>query len=347
MDSRIVDALTKSSEVDQVIVSKRVKVDGALLRTAKKICREVFKKTDLADDEDRLSKDIRDYIDQQITEIKALSSRYEGGNYPGSKVLEQGLNYFNEFAGGIDNVSLFTKLRDLEDNLLNWEEDAAYVKGFFDNQKEIFDEGLLAFQMYKENKVYLPDKETAAYAEKLQEIVTADLPYSRIKEIPELVKQIDRQLQELLEEKKAAAKRAAQLDHDYLRLHSSQAGVSVDTKHRIHSFYDDLFHRIDRFTDIFKVDATLTQSAVFKEQQDIILNREIYEWKESRPDIIITENDSDEGTHSALQKEKVRIGSLLVVQTLSTEEDVDQLLSTISVKLKQIIKRNKQIEFIE
>lgn len=346
-DSNMINALTRASEVDKVIVIKRVKVDESLLKTAKNICKQVFNKTDVADDEDGLIKDIRYLIEQQVAEIKALKSRYEGRKYPGKSLLDKGLEYFNEFHKGLDNVSFFTKLRDLEDNLLDWEEDVSYVKSFFENQKDIFDKGLHAFSKYEENKVYLTSKETEECAAKLQDILTDVLPYRRIKEIPELVNKIDEEIQKVLEEKKIAAKNAVQLDFDDLTLRSNHDGVSVETKKSIQKFYEGLFESINGFTNIFKVDASVTQSATFKENMDREIIREIREWININTEGV-GESSSPYATETAVvQKEKVKISNLFVNKTLKTEEDVDKLLHTLSVKLKQIIKSNKQIEFIE
>ena len=62
-----------------------------LIRTAKRVCKEVFNKTDLADDEDGLVKDIRGLIEKQIAEIKPYKARYEGRKYPGMSLLDKGL----------------------------------------------------------------------------------------------------------------------------------------------------------------------------------------------------------------------------------------------------------------
>lgn len=48
-----------------------------------------------------------------------------------------------------------------------------------------------------------------------------------------------------------------------------------------------------------------------------------------------------------VQKQTVKVKELVTVKTLSTEEEVDLYINTLSHKLKEIIKANKQIEFIE
>ncbi|MFF2531151.1 BREX system P-loop protein BrxC [Brevibacillus sp. NPDC058079] len=350
-DGDTVNALTKANEVEKTIVVKRVKVDEALLRVAKNICKQVFNKTDVADDEDGLIKDIRVFIEDQVKEINGLKSRYEGRKYPGGSLLEKGLEYFGEFTKGLDNVSFFTKLRDLEDNLLDWEEDVTYVKSFFASQKDIFDKGLRAIEKYKENDVYLSSNEIKGYAEKLQVILTEAQPYRRIKEIPELVNKIDEQIQSVLEEKKVAAKNVIQLDLDYLTLRASEEGTSDETKNRIQAYYDNLYSVMNELSDIFKVDAAITQSNDFKDKQGIALNREIqafYKKQEiNNPEIVVDGKEPYVAVKTAPLKERVKVNNLLVTKTLRTEEDVDRLLNTLSAELKRIIKSNKQIEFID
>ncbi|MFX4301251.1 BREX system P-loop protein BrxC [Alicyclobacillus tolerans] len=340
-DPTTLTALTKATEVDKVIVLKRVKVDDALLKTARNICKEVFNRTDVADDEDGLLKDIRQLIDDQVREIHELKSKYDGRKYPGLSLLDKGLEYFGEFTKGLDSVSFFTKLRDLEDNLLDWEEDVSYVKSFFQHQKDHFDKGLRAFERYTENEVYLAGMPIEDTAKKLQVILNDPVPYNRIKDIPELVNTIDVQIKAVLEEKKSAAKGTIQQDYEYLSLRANQNGVSEATKNRIRSYYEDLFKTIDGYTDIFKVDACIAQSANFKVAQDKVIDREIESTK-----IPEGPNGPDEPT-PAPQKERVKVGNLLAVRTLRTEEDVDKLLGTVSAKLKQIIQGNKEVELVD
>ncbi|MEK5357899.1 BREX system P-loop protein BrxC [Paenibacillus sp. FSL L8-0709] len=349
-DGNAVNALTKASEVEKVIVVKRVIVDESLLKVAKNICKQVFNKTDVADDEDGLIKDIRHLIDQQVIEINALKNRYEGRKYPGVSLLDRGLAYFGEFTKGLDNVSFFTKLRDLEDNLLDWEEDVTYVKSFFASQKDIFDKGLRAIEKYKENDVYLSGNEIKGYADKLQEILTDAQPYRKVKDIPELVNKIDEQIHGVLEEKKAAARSVIQLDLEYITLRAKEDGVSEETKKRIQDYYNNLYSSLNELNDIFKVDATITQSTAFRDRQDTTINREIHEFEIKQlkqPEVVVDGKVPYEVVKPFPQKERVKVNNLLATKTLRTEEDVDMLLNTLSAKLKQIIKSNKQIEFID
>lgn len=348
---KIVTVLTKTSESDKGIILKRVKVDEALIRIAKKVCKEVFNKTDLPDDEDGLVKEIRSLIEKQVTEINAFKVRYEGRKYPGLSLLDKGLEYFGEFHKGLDNASFFAKMKDLQKDLSYWEEDMTYVKSFFEtDQKDIFDKGLLAISKHEENKAYLMGDDANKFANQLKDVLIDPVPYGKIKLIPEIIKKIDEQIENVLSEKRKNAKEKIKVDYDYLSLKAKQYGVSNETKESIERYYDELLNQVEAFADIYKVDATISQSASFKETYERTINHEIQEWqgkKEEEQTPVVIEGRDGGSTVATIQKEKVKASELLVVRNLRSEEDVDTYINTLSNKLKQIIKSNKEIEFID
>ncbi len=348
----LITVFTKMQEADSAIVVRRVKVDEKLIKVAKNICSDVFKKTDLADDEDGLLKDIRQLVEKQIDEIKGYKARYEGRTYPGMSLLDKGLEYFEKFHNGLDNVSYFNKLKELEDDLLDWEEDIVYVKSFFGtDQKKIFDDGLAAIKKHNENKTYLIGADVEPIIEKLQAIIRDPIPYKKIKEIPELIYALDKQINTVLNEKRENAQNKIKDDSDYLSLLTTQYGVSNNTKERINRYYQELTVNVNNFTDIYKVDATVPQSTSFKEKMERDIDREIEEWqqknvKEETDQVGETEVGPIVSTRT-IQKQPVKVSKLVNVRSLSTEEEVDKYINALSGKLKQIIKENKQIEFIE
>jgi hypothetical protein len=351
--SKIVTVLTKTSEADKGIILKRVKVDEALIRTAKKLCKDVLNKTDLPDDEDGLVKEIRSLIEKQVAEINAYKARYEGRKYPGMSLLDKGLDYFSEFHKGLDNASFFAKIKELQRDLGNWEEDMTYVKGFFgSDQKGIFDKGLSAISKYEDNKAYLMGEEADQFAKQLRDILNDPIPYRTIKQIPEIIKKMDDQIKNVLTWKRNNAKEKIKFDYDYLSLKAKQYGVSNDTKERIEQYYSELMNQVEALTDIYKVDATISQSVSFKENYERKINQEIEEWHRRnivKPPVVLEGGDDggNGGQIATVQKQKIKASELIVVKELRSEEDVDKYINTLSNKLKQIIKSNKEIEFID
>lgn len=355
--NKLLTVFTKTAEADQAIVLRRVKVDDRLIRIAKGICRDVFNKTDLADDEDGLVRDIREQMDKQIAEINDYKNRYEGKKYPGMSLLNKGLEYLEQFHRGLDNVSFFTKLKELEDPLLDWEEDIIYVKSFFNtDQKKIFDDGIAGLAIYEENRAYLVGEEVERVVSQLEAIIHHPIPYREIKDIPPLLHALQQEIDKILMERRNNAKEKLTVDRDYLMLLAKQPGTKDDTGQRIEVYYTDLFAALEDFTDIYKVDATVSQSASFKEQMERDIRRQIADWKQKKLVEVeqekgevddISEVNPPQPMPPTVQIEAVKVTGLVEIKTLATEEEVDLYVKTLSHKLKEIIKKNKQIELID
>lgn len=350
----LMTVFTKAQEADRAIITKREKVDESLIRAARRVCRDVFNQTDLPTDEDSLVKYIRELISKQIEEIYAYKNRYEGRPYPGESLLDKGLEYFDQFDKSIDNVTFFTRLKDLEDDLAYWVEDVELVKHFFSNQKDIFDRGLATLEKYNEMERYFSSDELSKAMTSLQEILKNPIPYKDIKDIPELVNIFEEELEKALAISVENAKQKIQVDYEELSLLANQYGVSKETKEKVETFYEQLNASLEAYNDIFKVDATISQSTNFKERTSREILREIEAWKRRKEE---EENDKvgedpidpiiPVDTPPVVKTEKVKLTELVQITTLSTEEDVDKYINTLSNKLKKIIRANKQIEFIE
>lgn len=350
--NKLVTVFGKTSESDKGIITKRVKVDEALLRRAKSICREIFPPKDLADDEDGLIQDIRDSIRQQVEEINQYKVNYATGKkYPGLSLLDKGLEYFGQFTQQLDNVSFLSKLKNMEDDLADWKDDVSLLKSFFTtNQKDLFEQGVGALAKYEENKPYLASSEVEEAMNQLRDIVQDPVPYKKIKDISNYVHVLNNEMSAVLAEKKGIANEKLKADYDECALHAKQYGVTNETKQQIEVYYEGLIANLTQFEDIFKVDATISQSANFKERTLKTIHREIAEWNRRREEeqaTIGAEGPVEPPVVNEIEKEIVDVKRLVDIKTLSTEEDVDKYINTLSTKLKQIIKANKQIEFID
>lgn len=350
--NKLITVFGKLGESDKALLFRRMKVDVALIQTAKRVCREVFNTTDLADDEDGLVKDIRALISKQIDEINSYKVRYEGRKYPGMSLLDKGLEYFTQFNQKVDNATFFNKLTEHEEDLIDWEEDIVYVKSFFDtNQKEIFDQGLAGLNKYEENKAYLSEDTVTEAMTSLEDIIKNPIPYRKIKEIPELVYKLEKQMMSLLSEKKNNVQEKLKEDYDELSLYVRQYGVSNETKQQIEERYKILQTNLSVFTDIYKVDATIAQSTSFKEKSILSIGREIADWQRKKEE----EHQREHGNEVVdppiipleIRTQNVKVRDMVRINTLKTEQDVDKYINALSHKLKQIIKSNKEIEFID
>lgn len=337
--------LVKTSEQDKIIITPRTDVDDKLLRNVKSIVMELWNKTNIPDDEDGLAKNLRELIDDQIDEINSYLSRYEGRKYPGKSLLEKGIEYFEELKNIIDNISLFEKVAKMEEDLLNWEEDMVYVKGFFNKQKDIFDNGLRIHKLYEENADYLNDEEVKEAYENLSKVLEDYLPYGKIKDIPLYTNIIGKEISEILKNKKEESLKQVEEDLEYLDLLSDHIGVKETTKDGYRKMFEGLKNNIKTEVEILKIEGIKSRSSSFRTtyEQSIILEIKRYEEIEDDGD-----GDGDVPPIIAEERKtkKIRINSLTNIRTIKTEEGVDTFMRELGKKLKEELK-NHNIELID
>lgn len=346
--NKVVDALTKSTEVDKVIINKKVKVDEPLIRAVKNISLEVFGNINLPDDEDGLARAVRDKIITKIDELKEYINRYGSKKYPGKSLFEKGVNIFKEVIENKDNLSFFTSLKEKEDELLDWVDDINYAVAFFDNQIDIFDKGLNIFKKCQENKDYL-NEALIQDITCLEDILHDPIPYTRIRNIIDIVQNIEKRFNIIVEEKRQKSKAKIKEDFDYCLLKSNQYGVNSNTTELIRTFYDSLIIKIGEYTDIFKIDASITQSNNKREYFDQSINKEIAEYlrkKKAEEAIGITIADPPIVQPELIPKkvEKVNVARLVEIKSLKTVDDIEVYIRELKNKLKSIINDNKEIE---
>lgn len=330
--------ITKTSEQDKVIITPRIAPDEDLLKRVKDIVLDLWNKTNLPDDEDGLALKLRELITSQLNEIDSYLERYEGRKYPGKSLLEKGQEYFEGLKEVIDNSTLFKKLEEMEKDLITWEEDMVYVKGFFNKQKGIFDNGLRVHKLYEENADYLNDEEVKEAYKNLSSILEDYLPYGKIKDIPIYVNIIDSKISYVLKDKKGESLKQIEDDLNYLDAISDHPGVKQSTKDGYRKIFEGLKNNIETEEEILKIEGIKARSSSFRTsyEQEIIKEKEIYTPPGTTPDTPPEERPT----------KQIKIKDLTKIKTIKTEAAIDVFLKELEKILKEELK-NHNIEFID
>ena len=137
-DKGLTDYLRKKTEVEKLLIKKRVKVDEKLIRTAREIGKELFNNVNLSLDEDGLVRELLAMMQEKREQIeKDYLSHYENKPYPGEERIRQGLEIFEEIEKyKNDHNLMLTKLKDYQDDLLDWHEDMQTIGNFFRNHNQ-------------------------------------------------------------------------------------------------------------------------------------------------------------------------------------------------------------------
>src|SRR5699024_7095309 len=134
----LIGVFTNNMESAKGIILKREKVDSALISKVRRIARSLFDTVSLPQDEDGMMLGIQALINDKITEINDYKQMYTNKKYPGFSLLEKGTQLFDQFNNRLDNLTYFNKLVEMEEQLIQWEEDFEYIKGFYgSNQKNL------------------------------------------------------------------------------------------------------------------------------------------------------------------------------------------------------------------
>lgn len=327
------NALTKTTDMDSTIITRRIKTPDSLLKSVREICKEVWNRMDLPSDEDGLADEIKKLVDMEINSIKDLLLRYESNKYPGKSLLEKGNSYFSKLIELKDNYALFKELQGLEDDLLDWQDDMINLKNFFINQVSVFESGVSVLNRYDEFKSYLDEPGVEQSHEVISEIISNPIPYKWIKDIPAHTDVIQTAIQNVLNKQKEIALQKISSDYNLLLNMSGQSGVTENTIDQIKKSYESLLNEINTTSSIFKVVAYVQQSQIWREDKfEPMVNTDL---RKNNPDAPLAE------------VKRIRIRDLFQLKSLQSEEDVDHLLLRVGEQLKRAIKENKNIELVD
>jgi hypothetical protein len=343
----LMDVFTNNIESAKGIILKREKVDSALISKVRRIARSLFDTVSLPQDEDGMMLGIQDLINDKISKINDYKQMYTNKKYPGFGLLEKGTQLFDQFNNRLDNLTYFNKLVEMEEQLIQWEEDFEYIKGFYgSNQKNLFDDGLEILNRYEENQSFFENEANETIdisVRELEKIIKNPIPYSEIRKIPEFRDNFNETFDDILEERQNKAKERIQDDFDYMKQYSKQEGISDQTVEKIKSTWTNYLSQIEGTSDIHRVDALTVYSNDAKDKYERAIQREVKAYLEK--------TTGNKGSSSTVAEPKpvrqVRLSSLVQTTKLETEQDIESYLNKLSRELKRSIQMNQIIEIID
>ena len=203
-DRRLVDCLTKYSEMDRVLAQYKRPDDDELIQAIREASFKIFDKANLAGEtEDDVVSEFFDLIRHELDRVEDLRRNYGPTRYryPGHGILDRWKAELRGILQLKDAQELKKRLKENTDELASMaHQDVSRVKGFFKNQVEYFDRGIEALHLYDSNAIWLPDANAREAAGKLRIIIESPAPYGDISRIPELVDTINKDYQRALDE---------------------------------------------------------------------------------------------------------------------------------------------------
>ena len=325
-DRSMPDYLRRKSEIDKTVIRRRITPPEKLMKQARDILREYFNVMDVPSDEDRLIEFIIDSFTKEGDDYsRLLSEKYRTELYPDKAIVENGLKLCNDvLSQKKDNIALLKRLVQREDDLLDQSEDMVDVNSFFKNQQSVFDmaNGVLgALQSEKDyfqaNDTMIKDLSTVS------EILKLAKPYKRISELPGLIQSLQSTYDEMLNGKREEV--YAEIQSAMGEIHQTAKVEQGDIVERADSAFAQKKQAAANAKTLTQLDAMIIQLSNLRQQYLRAL------MVEKTP-------------HS--KTVTVGRGTLCYTGTLKNENDIDEYLAEVKIKLMDILEGNDAVHII-
>ena len=186
----IINYITKKAFVEKLMMEERVRVQDKDKKVVRDVLKDLFHTSSPSDDEDAVMNYFISFANKLITELRVMKKDYDRAEYPGLKVIEEGIRIMSDIVQIQFPVEFFQTVSKKQDDLLDFAEDYEPIKAFFaGEQKGIFDKSLLYLEKYDDSKTYIVDTELENVVDAVRTIVKKDKPFADIPKLPELLKQ--------------------------------------------------------------------------------------------------------------------------------------------------------------
>lgn len=347
-DVNITRYLTNDKEIQSTEIKIKTQIDNEKVRQVISIVRDLFEKTDIQEDGEKLAEQIKkDFIPSLVNELQVIESRYTNDKYPNKSVIEAGIEVFKKLKEEPDTNIFFDKLIQKSNDLNEWYGNFKLVRSFFNSQIGIFDNALNALKLVKDNEICLSMIHSDDVnllnekAKEIQNIVELSSPYAEIKNLPPITESVNEIFNTLLKSYKDAIGEVIS-DHAYY-LAEEATKSNLDSNK-----YSDIFKR--EITSVYESLNEFSGLNALSQKSEQLYNSLL---KQINDDLIAqtqtpteTTGGEENPTPQPPQKQLVftKPASISDKPILETEEDVDNYINKLSAELKAQIRDNKKIK---
>lgn len=335
-DKNLVRYLRVKSEIDKASVSRRIAPSEDDMRKTVKFLREWLGQMSIAEDEDGLVAFVKDTLSTKLGRYETLLNEYSHDRYPQKDVVQ---NARDLMAGVLsqknDNVALLKRLLAKQDDLLDATDDMEEIETFFKSQRTIFDSArVLQKSLQDERDYFVTDADTTTKISEVSAILGMAKPYTRIKDLSDLMQSIKTAYGILLEQKKEEVRGIITLCMGDVHTLAGVGSKAIEEVRKADDRFSEYKQKVTDATSLTVLDAMITQLQNYKDQ--------VCKWIET----ILHETPPLPGEEKPKKQKivQVRRYDVFPVKRLTTKEDVDVYLETIRKKLYDTLESNDGIQ---
>jgi hypothetical protein len=338
-NKNLVGYLRKKSEIDKANISRRITPSEDLMRKAITFLREWLGQMGIPKDEDGLIRFVKGALEPKLVSYEQLLKEYERDRYPQKEVVIAACDLISDILSqSKDNVALLNRLVAKQDDLHDCTEDMEEVEIFFKSQRAIFDAARkLQRDLQNEGDYFANEPEISGKINEIANILAMAKPYSRIKDLSELMQGVRTAYSKFLEQKKEEVRGIIILCMGDIHTLAEEVGSKAnDEVKRADDRFSDYKRKVTDATMLTLLDAMITQLQNYKDQVC------------KRIESILHEPLPPSGTGNGQLKPKkivqVRRYDLFPAKRLQTQEEVDNYLENIRKKCYDALDENDGIQ---
>jgi hypothetical protein len=337
-DRNLVGFLRKRSEIEKANVSRRIAPSKELMCKSIVFLRNWLGQMDIPEDHDDHLNFVKDTLETKLAHYERLIDKYKLYHYPQKELVIAARDLIKSMLSHKqNNVALLTDMIAKQDELRDVSRNMEEVETFFKSQRTIFDAARqLHNDLHSERNYFTTAPDITEKIIELSNILEMEKPYTRIKDLPDLMQ----------DAKTAYGKLLVQKKEEVLGIITQCMG-DVHTLAGVASRADGEVKKSDiRFTEYKQKVADATSLSELDTMIIQLLNYKDQVCKRSETILYEGSTQSRKVGEQPKQKKIVQIRryDVFPVKRLSSQEDIEHYLDGIRKKLNDTLEGNDSIQ---
>lgn len=331
------------SKEERIVIDIQAEVDQQILIKVKRSMKEAFDIT-INLKESEMKDEILKFFNGKAELLRKIAYS-QSGNYPGKSLVEQMLSTFSTITMSSDSETIFNKIIQNEDKLINFGEKIDSIINFYNesgSQMQTWKKANDIYSYYRENQLLIPElqgMETDII--EISNILSMQEPFNSIVKLGQFVQHANEIKNGLITENANIATKVINDSLEVISKEYSEAIIkeynSEETKEKIEKLYSaekNLYSNLLGVLDTFDRIST----AQLKATQEIDTFRK-------QLLIIISSDSAEDEIQPTIKKTRVKASNLIPVanKTIKSKDDINHLLNNIKNYLESLLDDNDEV----
>lgn len=290
-------------------------------------------------EESQLKESVVSFFSRKKEFISNLKTKY-GFDYAGCSAAAEVYKDFDAILHASDTISIFQEIINRKDSLEDKAETLEQLEAFYkdgSNQQKNYQDAKDICKWYEQNCSLQDLSKLEDIVRQMNEIISLDMPFTRMNELANLVFQASAAKEKIIEEKLDNTKKAVETDRDSVSRELSDAlgtELNDDQKGRIQEKADEVLVQYDEWIGSLSSQTANMDSYVTASANNLSGFRRFIS------------SVMSEGTGKTIRAKSVRIIDYVptVNKKIKTASDVDVVLNAIREKLLAELENNDEID---